>query len=47
MNVQTAVRSTSRQELVLAEVRVVLKGVSRQTFKAFMADGQRLAVRFV
>ncbi|MDP8963389.1 MAG: hypothetical protein M3O33_05250 [Cyanobacteriota bacterium] len=47
MNVQTTVRSTSRQESVLAEVRVVLKGVSWQTFKTFMADGQRLAVRFV
>jgi Uma2 family endonuclease len=38
MNVQTVTTSTLRQESVLAEARVVLKGVSWATFKALMAD---------
>jgi Uma2 family endonuclease len=38
MNVQTVTTSTLRQESVLAEARVVLKGVSWATYKALMAD---------
>jgi Uma2 family endonuclease len=38
MNVQTATPSTFSQESVPAEARVVLRGVSWQTFKALMAD---------
>ena len=38
MNVQTATTSIPQQESVPAEARVVLKGVSWQTFKALMAD---------
>lgn len=38
MNVQTATTSTPRQESVSAEARVVLKGVSWETFKALLAD---------
>ena len=38
MNVQTVTTSTLRQESVLAEARVVLKGVSWSTYKALMAD---------
>ncbi|MBD2127564.1 Uma2 family endonuclease [Microcoleus sp. ZQ-A2] len=38
MNAQTATPSTFPQESVPAEVRVVLRGVSWQTFKALMAD---------
>lgn len=38
MNVQTAITSTPRQESVSAEARVVLKGVSWETFKALLAD---------
>lgn len=35
MNVQTEITSPPLQEQVLAEARVVLKGVSWETFKAF------------
>ncbi|HEY9830801.1 MAG TPA: Uma2 family endonuclease [Stenomitos sp.] len=38
MNAQTATPSTFPQESVPAEARVVLRGVSWQTFKALMAD---------
>ncbi|NEQ21505.1 MAG: Uma2 family endonuclease, partial [Microcoleus sp. SIO2G3] len=38
MNVQTATPSIPQQESIRAEARVVLKGVSWQTFKALMAD---------
>ncbi len=38
MNVQTATTSTPWQELVPAQVGVVLRGVSWSTFKALMAD---------
>lgn len=38
MNLQTMATSPLRQESVLAEARVVLKGVSWATFKALMAD---------
>lgn len=38
MNVQTATPSTPQQESVRAEARVVLNGISWQTFKALMAD---------
>ena len=38
MNLQEVTTSTLRQESVLAEARVVLKGVSWATFKALMAD---------
>ena len=38
MNVQTATPSTPPQEQVRAEVRVVLNGVSWQTFKALLAE---------
>jgi Uma2 family endonuclease len=38
MNVQTETTSPPLQEQVLAEARVVLNGVSWQTFKALMAD---------
>ncbi len=38
MNVQTATTSNPPQEQVRAEARVVLNGVSWQTFKALMAD---------
>ena len=38
MNVQTATPPTPQQESVRAEARVVLNGISWQTFKALMAD---------
>lgn len=38
MNTQTATSSTFPQESVPAEARVILRGVSWQTFKALMAD---------
>jgi Uma2 family endonuclease len=38
MNVQTATPSTFSPESIPAEARVVLRGVSWQTFKALMAD---------
>jgi Uma2 family endonuclease len=38
MNLQTATTSTLPQEQVPVEARVVLKGVSWQTFKALLAD---------
>jgi Uma2 family endonuclease len=38
MNAQTATPSTFPQESAPAEARVVLRGVSWQTFKALMAD---------
>lgn len=38
MNVQTATTSNPPQEQVLAEARVVLNGVSWQTFKALLAE---------
>jgi len=38
MNVQAATTSTPQEESVRAEARVVLKGVSWQTFKALMSD---------
>lgn len=38
MNAQTATSSSFPQESVPAEARVLLRGVSWQTFKALMAD---------
>lgn len=38
MNLQTVTASTPQQQQAPAEVRVVLTGVSWQTFKALLAD---------
>jgi Uma2 family endonuclease len=47
MNAQTTTTSTFPQESVPAEARVVLRGVSWQTFKALMADiGEDRSCRF-